>query len=55
MLVGRSMHDGWLSNAYVVGDESGGVADFVDGGGKAWVRYDDGRDAIIGGSRVERG
>jgi hydroxyacylglutathione hydrolase len=25
-----------------------------DGGGKAWVRYDDGRDAIIGGSRVER-
>jgi hydroxyacylglutathione hydrolase len=26
-----------------------------DGGGKAWVRYDDGRDAIVGGSRVERG
>ena len=25
-----------------------------DGGGKAWVRYDDGRDAIVGGSRVER-
>src|SRR5437660_8124563 len=25
-----------------------------DGGGKAWVRFDDGRDAILGGSRVER-
>src|SRR3954462_11849565 len=23
-----------------------------DGGGKAWVRYDDGRDAIVGGSPV---
>jgi hydroxyacylglutathione hydrolase len=25
-----------------------------DGGGKAWVRFQDGRDAIVGGSRVER-
>ena len=25
-----------------------------DGGGKAWVRFDDGRDAIIGGSRIVR-
>jgi hydroxyacylglutathione hydrolase len=25
-----------------------------DGGGKAWVRFDDGRDAIVGGSRVRR-
>ncbi len=25
-----------------------------DGGGKAWVRYDDGRDAIVGGSPGER-
>jgi glyoxylase-like metal-dependent hydrolase (beta-lactamase superfamily II) len=25
-----------------------------DGGGKAWVRFGDGRDAIVGGSRVER-
>jgi len=25
-----------------------------DGGGKAWVRFADGRDAIVGGSRVER-
>jgi glyoxylase-like metal-dependent hydrolase (beta-lactamase superfamily II) len=26
-----------------------------DGGGKAWVRFPDGTDAIVGGSRVERG
>ena len=26
-----------------------------DGGGKAWVRFDSGRDAIVGGSRVARG
>jgi hydroxyacylglutathione hydrolase len=26
-----------------------------DGKGKAWVRFDDGEDAIVGGSRVERG
>jgi len=25
-----------------------------DGKGKAWVRYEDGRDAIVGGSRVRR-
>jgi hydroxyacylglutathione hydrolase len=25
-----------------------------DGNGKAWVRYNDGADAIVGGSRVER-
>ena len=25
-----------------------------DGAGKAWVRFPDGRDAIVGGSRVER-
>ena len=25
-----------------------------DGGGKAWVRFNDGRNAIVGGSRVER-
>lgn len=32
MLVGRSMHERWLSNAFVVGDEPGGVAVFVDSG-----------------------
>ena len=26
-----------------------------DGKGKAWLRFDDGTDAIVGGSRVERG
>jgi hydroxyacylglutathione hydrolase len=26
-----------------------------DGKGKAWVRYEDGADALVGGSRVERG
>jgi hydroxyacylglutathione hydrolase len=26
-----------------------------DGGGKAWVRFGDGRDGIVGGSRVQRG
>ena len=26
-----------------------------DGKGKAWVRFDEGTDAIVGGSRVERG
>jgi hydroxyacylglutathione hydrolase len=26
-----------------------------DGNGKAWVRFDDGTEAIVGGSRVERG
>jgi hydroxyacylglutathione hydrolase len=25
-----------------------------DGKGKAWVRFDDGTDALVGGSRVER-
>jgi hydroxyacylglutathione hydrolase len=25
-----------------------------DGGGKAWVRFGDGRDAIVGGSRIQR-
>jgi len=32
MLVGRSMHPEWLSNAYVVADREGGTALFVDSG-----------------------
>jgi hydroxyacylglutathione hydrolase len=32
MLVERSMHPGWLSNAYVVADREGGTAVFVDSG-----------------------
>jgi glyoxylase-like metal-dependent hydrolase (beta-lactamase superfamily II) len=32
MIVHRSMHPDWLSNAYLVGDEPGGTAFFVDSG-----------------------
>ena len=32
MILGRSMHPRWLSNAYVVADEPGGTAIFVDSG-----------------------
>jgi hydroxyacylglutathione hydrolase len=42
---------------YVAGEEATLVVwsrDY-DGGGKAWVRFRDGRDAIVGGSRLERG
>jgi hydroxyacylglutathione hydrolase len=33
MIVERSMHDGWLSNSYLVGDEPGGTAVLIDSGG----------------------
>src|SRR5919202_2437614 len=33
MIVERSMHPGWLSNAYLVADEPGGAAVLVDSGG----------------------
>ena len=41
---------------YVSGREATLVpwAQDYDGGNKAWVRFGDGTDAIIGGSRVER-
>ena len=32
MIVERSMHPSWLSNAYLLGDEPGGTAVFVDSG-----------------------
>jgi hydroxyacylglutathione hydrolase len=32
VIIERSMHPGWLSNAYLVGDEPGGKAVFVDSG-----------------------
>ncbi|HEX6490616.1 MAG TPA: MBL fold metallo-hydrolase [Gaiellaceae bacterium] len=32
MLIERSLHAGWLSNAYLVADEPGGTAVFVDSG-----------------------
>ena len=33
MIVERSMHEGWLSNTYVVADELGGSAVMIDAGG----------------------
>jgi hydroxyacylglutathione hydrolase len=41
---------------HVAGEEATLIAwspDY-DGSGKAWVRFKDGRDAIVGGSRIER-
>jgi hydroxyacylglutathione hydrolase len=32
MIIERSLHPSWLSNAYVIGDERGGTAVFVDSG-----------------------
>jgi hydroxyacylglutathione hydrolase len=32
VLIERSMHPGWLSNAYLIADEPGGTAVFVDSG-----------------------
>jgi hydroxyacylglutathione hydrolase len=40
-----------------VGGEEGTIIVWspdYDGGGKAWVRFTDGRDVIVGGSRVQR-
>jgi glyoxylase-like metal-dependent hydrolase (beta-lactamase superfamily II) len=33
MIIERSMHDGWLSNTYLVADEEGGSALVIDAGG----------------------
>jgi hydroxyacylglutathione hydrolase len=33
VIVERSMHDGWLSNSYLVGDAEGGTAVLIDSGG----------------------
>jgi hydroxyacylglutathione hydrolase len=35
MILERSMHDGWLSNTYLVADEDGGSAVVIDSGGPA--------------------
>ena len=32
MIVERSMHESWLSNAFLLADEPGGTAVFVDSG-----------------------
>jgi glyoxylase-like metal-dependent hydrolase (beta-lactamase superfamily II) len=33
VIVERAMHDGWLSNSYLVGDHDGGTAVLIDSGG----------------------
>jgi hydroxyacylglutathione hydrolase len=33
VIVERSMHPGWLSNSYLVGDETGGTGVIIDAGG----------------------
>lgn len=33
MIIERSMHSGWLSNSYLVGDEEGGTGVLIDSGG----------------------
>jgi glyoxylase-like metal-dependent hydrolase (beta-lactamase superfamily II) len=33
MIIERTMHDGWLSNSYLVADEPGGTAVLIDSGG----------------------
>ena len=46
------------SERVVVGDREATLIVWspdYDGKGKAWVRFDDGEDAIVGGSRVNRG
>jgi hydroxyacylglutathione hydrolase len=40
MLVERSMDPGWLSNAYLIGDEPGGTAVFVDSGAPLQPLFD---------------
>ncbi|TMK90770.1 MAG: MBL fold metallo-hydrolase, partial [Actinobacteria bacterium] len=40
MLIERSMHPGWLSNAYLVADEPGGTAVFVDSGAPLGPLFD---------------
>jgi glyoxylase-like metal-dependent hydrolase (beta-lactamase superfamily II) len=55
--VWRGVEPEGTERARVGGDEATLVvwSPDYDGGGKAWVRFADGRDAIVGGSRVERG
>ena len=33
MIVEKSMHSGWLSNSYLVGDHEGGTGVLIDAGG----------------------
>jgi hydroxyacylglutathione hydrolase len=53
--VWRGLDSEGTDKVRVVGEEGTLIAwspDY-DGGGKAWVRFADGRDAIVGGSRIE--
>jgi hydroxyacylglutathione hydrolase len=52
----RGLDDEGAERCYVGGRDATLVlwARDYDGGGKAWVRFADGSDAIVGGSRVER-
>jgi len=35
VILERSMNPGWLSNSYLVGDESGGTGVIIDAGGRS--------------------
>ena len=52
----RGIDPGGTERVQVGGEEATLVvwSPDYDGNGKAWVRFADGRDAIVGGSRVER-
>jgi hydroxyacylglutathione hydrolase len=56
VLVWRGVEPEGTERVRVAGEEATLIvwSPDYDGGGKAWVRFDDGRDAIVGGSRVER-
>ena len=44
------MHEVWLSNTYVVADEPGGTAVFVDSGGHLWAIS--ARDLVLPGNHI---
>jgi hydroxyacylglutathione hydrolase len=54
--VWRGVDEEGSETARVAGEEATLIvwSPDYDGGGKAWVRFADGRDAIVGGSRVQR-
>ena len=54
MLVARSMHPQWLSNAYLVADEEGGAAVYVDSGAPLEPLYEAARGWDIEPSYVLR-
>ena len=54
VIVERSMDSRWLSNAFVVGDEPGGVAVFVDSGAPLEPLLDDGRARALTPTHILR-